>query len=53
MKFDFHEKEKVFPHYKRGYHKTDKLGRPIYYERGGHLKVDKVWEHTTEDRMMM
>jgi len=39
----------VYPH---GYHKIDKLGRPIYIERGGMLKVDKVFEISTEERLV-
>jgi hypothetical protein len=39
----------VYPH---GYHKIDKLGRPIYIERAGMLKVDKVFEISTEERLV-
>ncbi len=34
------------------YHRQDKLGRPIYIERVGHLKIKKLWKVTTEDRML-
>jgi hypothetical protein len=50
--FEFTEGPDVFPHYQRGYHKTDKLGRPIYYERIGLMKVDEVWKRTDEERMV-
>lgn len=50
--FDFTEAKEVFPHYQRGYHKTDKLGRPIYYERVGQMKVNEVWKITNEERMV-
>lgn len=38
-----------YPHF---YHKTDKFGRPVYIERLGQLKIDKVLEATTEERLM-
>ena len=40
------EKEPKFsqqlPHYQRGYFGVDKIGRPIYVDRMGSLKADKV-----------
>ena len=43
------ELRKDYPH---GYHKVDKLGRPIYIERVGFLNPDKVFKFTTEDRLL-
>lgn len=40
------------PFYPHGYHKIDKKGRPIYIERQGMLNVDKVFEITTEERLV-
>lgn len=40
---------KDYPH---GYHKVDKLGRPIYIERVGFLNVDEVFKFTTEERLL-
>lgn len=50
--FDFSEGveiQKVYPH---GYHKIDKLGRPIYIERIGLLDVPAVFTLSTEERMV-
>eukprot|EP00357_Protocruzia_adherens_P022872 CAMPEP_0114979626 /NCGR_PEP_ID=MMETSP0216-20121206/4476_1 /TAXON_ID=223996 /ORGANISM="Protocruzia adherens, Strain Boccale" /LENGTH=384 /DNA_ID=CAMNT_0002340973 /DNA_START=215 /DNA_END=1369 /DNA_ORIENTATION=- len=50
--FDFHEKDAVKENYPHGYHKTDKLGRPIYIERLGSMNIKKVFEITTKERML-
>ena len=41
--------KKIYPH---GYHGIDKQGRPVYIERFGVLNVPKLFENTTEERMM-
>ena len=38
--------------YPTGYHKVDKLGRPVYYERFGILDIAKLMEVTTEERIV-
>jgi len=38
-------------HYPKGYMGIDKKGRPIYIERTGLIKVDKVWEVTTAEEL--
>jgi hypothetical protein len=43
------EVKKLYPH---TYHKTDKLGRPIYIELLGEVKVSEVFKKTTKERMM-
>eukprot|EP00829_Urostomides_striatus_P012531 TRINITY_DN330_c0_g1_i22.p2 TRINITY_DN330_c0_g1~~TRINITY_DN330_c0_g1_i22.p2 ORF type:complete len:252 (+),score=35.20 TRINITY_DN330_c0_g1_i22:69-824(+) len=43
------ELKKVYPH---GYHKIDKMGRPIYIERIGMMNLQKVFTLTTEERLM-
>lgn len=40
---------KVYPH---NYHKTDKLGRPIYIDRNGQLKIDELFKLSSEDRLV-
>ena len=37
--------------YPHNYHKTDKLGRPIYIERNGMMNVDGIFSVSTEERM--
>jgi hypothetical protein len=39
----------VYPH---NYHKTDKLGRPIYIDRNGHLKIDELFKISNEERLV-
>ena len=41
--------KKLYPH---TYHKTDKLGRPIYIELISKLKISEVFKITTHERML-
>ncbi|KAH6562926.1 hypothetical protein BASA61_006601 [Batrachochytrium salamandrivorans] len=50
--FDFPEYPMARQYYPRFYHKTDKLGRPIYIERLGVLDVKKLFTITTDTRML-
>ena len=43
------EVRKIFPH---GYHKTDKKGRPLYYQMISKIDVEKMLKVTTEDRLI-
>lgn len=49
---DFSEKNDVITHYPQYYHKTDRIGRPIYIEELGNLQTSKLREFTTEERML-
>ncbi|KAI5060095.1 hypothetical protein GOP47_0024515 [Adiantum capillus-veneris] len=51
--FQFPERRVVKELYPHFHHKTDKLGRPIYIERLGHLQLDEILKITTTDRMLM
>lgn len=50
--YDYTERAAVQVVYPHGYHGTDKLGRPIYIERFGILSVPKLFEVTTEERIV-
>jgi len=50
--FVFSERDAVMAIYPHGYHGVDRLGRPIYIERIGILNVPKLFEVTTEERMI-
>ncbi|KAL1917368.1 uncharacterized protein VTP21DRAFT_5024 [Calcarisporiella thermophila] len=50
--FEFPEAEKIAKIYPRYYHKTDRIGRPIYIEHLGNIDVNELFKITTEDRML-
>ncbi|CDK29938.1 unnamed protein product [Kuraishia capsulata CBS 1993] len=51
---DFHYQEKplVAKYYPQYYHKTDIDGRPVYVEELGSVNINKMYEITTQDRML-
>ena len=51
---DFHYTEKplVAKMYPQYYHKTDKDGRPVYYEELGKVDLVEMLKYTTQDRML-
>lgn len=49
--FDFPEGEQVKKYYPQYYHKTDKMGRPIYIEHLGSLDLKALLAVTTMERM--
>ncbi|KAL3132182.1 hypothetical protein ABBQ32_008786 [Trebouxia sp. C0010 RCD-2024] len=50
--FVFHERDAIISLYPQGYHKTDKMGRPIYIQHLGQVNIKKIYEVTTEERML-
>ncbi|PSC67121.1 Glutamyl-tRNA(Gln) amidotransferase subunit A [Micractinium conductrix] len=50
--FHFEERDAFLSIYPQGYHKTDKLGRPVYIQHIGAIKIKQLAEITTEDRMI-
>lgn len=51
---DFHYEEKplVAKYYPQYYHKTDKEGRPVYFEELGAVNLTEMYKITTQERMM-
>ena len=39
------------PYWPKGYMGVDKIGRPIYIERSGMIKPDKVWDILTPEEL--
>ena len=50
--YSFPEASKVAEIYPRFYHKTDKLGRPVYFEILGKMHVDALFSVTTSERLI-
>jgi hypothetical protein len=51
--FQFPELDQIKAYYPHGFHKTDKLGRPIYIEVLGELKVDEMFKITSAERLLL
>jgi hypothetical protein len=52
LTFHFPELDRVKVYYPHGFHKTDKLGRPIYIDIMGEIKIDELFKLTTHERMI-
>lgn len=50
--FKYTEKPLVAQMYPQYYHKTDKEGRPVYYEELGKINFTKMLKFTTQERML-
>jgi hypothetical protein len=50
--YSFPEASKVAEIYPRFYHKTDKFGRPVYFEILGKMHVDALFSVTTSERLI-
>jgi hypothetical protein len=50
--FVFPEQRQVHELYPRYYHKTDKVGRPVYIEQLNSLDVNKLFKITTQERLL-
>ena len=50
--YDYHERAEVQTVYPHGYHGVDNQFRPIYIERFGSLNVPRLFEITTEERIV-
>jgi len=51
-KFDYFEISTVKMYYPHGYHKTDRLGRPIYIEIVGEINPKDLFLYTSEERLL-
>ena len=49
----FHERDAFLTLYPQGYHKTDRLGRPIYIQHLGQINIRALSKVTTEERMLL
>ncbi len=49
----FHERDAFLTLYPQGYHKTDRLGRPIYIQHLGQINVRALAKVTSEERMLL
>lgn len=52
FKFEFPELSQVKKFYPHGFHKTDKTGRPIYFEISGDLNIDELFKATTSEKLL-
>ena len=50
--FHFEERDAFLSLYPQGYHKTDRLGRPVYIQHLGQINVRALQKVTTEERML-
>ncbi|CCK69672.1 phosphatidylinositol/phosphatidylcholine transfer protein SEC14 KNAG_0C05740 [Huiozyma naganishii CBS 8797] len=50
--FKYDEKPLVAKYYPQYYHKTDKDGRPLYFEELGKVNIHEMYKITTEERML-
>lgn len=50
--FHFPEKDAFVDAYPQGYHKLDKMGRPVYIQQIGKINVAKLKSICSEDRML-
>jgi len=51
FEYEFNELPLVKKYYPHGFHKIDKLGRPIYFEISGDLDIEELLKVTSIDRM--
>ena len=49
----FHERDAFLSLYPQGYHKTDRLGRPVYIQHLGQINIRALQSVTTEERMLL
>ena len=52
INFNFPVEKEVRTVYEHNYHKTDKLGRPIYIERTGRLQVERLFAMADEPTLV-
>jgi len=50
--FHFDEREKVNQYYPQYYHKTDKFGRPLYFEQLDTIDIPAMYKITTQERLL-
>lgn len=50
--YEFPELPQVKRFYPHGFHKTDKAGRPVYFELSGDLNIDELFKITSPERLL-
>ncbi|KAI9147697.1 Sec14 cytosolic factor [Paramyrothecium foliicola] len=50
--WEYPEQEKVAQYYQQYYHKTDKDGRPLYFEHLGGIDLTEMYKITSAERML-
>jgi hypothetical protein len=50
--YHFHERDKFIANFPQGYHKTDKVGRPIFLQQIGKMNVPEMKKFSTDERMV-
>lgn len=50
--YDFPEFPEIKKNYPMGFHKTDKQGRPIYFEITGQMNLEQIFKHSSTERML-
>ncbi|KAG2439718.1 hypothetical protein HYH02_010597 [Chlamydomonas schloesseri] len=51
--FEFPERDEILKYFPQGYHKLDKLGRPVYVQLMGGVNISQLLKVADQDRLFM